>query len=123
MYNNRYNDGNRGRDSYGSSNDYGGRSSNYRDNYPSGNSTKRSNYDERGEEAYAYSNSAAKRPRDVPDLQEGYAGSSRGSALLDAPRYDRSHLLRVEEERLRQLEEIARLKREHELTLLRFVLP
>ena len=63
----------------------------------------------------SYSNSS-KRPR---GFEDDYM-SGRNAPILDTPRFERS-LRMAEEERLRQLEEIAQLKREHELTLLRFV--
>ena len=114
-----YNESNRGR---GDRNDYG-----RRDDYGGG-GMKRSSYsDHRGIDSQGgsiFSSSAPKRSRDLDSLGGGYMDRGRGSAgggILDTPRLDRSLLL-AEEERIRQLEEIAQLKREHELALLRLVL-
>ena len=113
-----YNEPNRGR---GESNEYG-----RRDDYGGSSGMKRGSYsDHRGVDSGMFSSSAPKRSRDLDSMSGGggYLDRSRGSGggILDTPRLDRSLLL-AEEERLRQLEEIAQLKREHELALLRLVL-
>ena len=111
MYNNRYDD--RGRDQYPPQSSYGN------NDY----GQKRSNYPDRVDDRYSYQGgSAPKRARDLPPVGDSYLGPSRGaSGILDAPSNYEQNLLLAEQERLRQLEEIAQLRREHELTLLRFV--